>query len=168
MELFRSAGDCVRNIFGPNHRFMRLSIRVFSSLFIFAFFAFAQAADTGQGLDGMGKPTQAELATQPMPTPVLKALTLKMDGAHYEVTEQTSRGPSVDKGTLELEPSANPKGMSIHSVEGPNKGKTFPAIYELDGDALKICYDLSGKKRPTEFKTRAGTQLYLVTYQRVK
>src|SRR5579862_9629872 len=104
---------------------MKLSTRVLSSLFISTFFTFAQAADTGQGLDGTWKPAQAELATQPMPSPVLKAITLKMEGAHYEVIEQTSRGPSVDKGTVELEQTANPKGMSIHSVEGPNKGKTF-------------------------------------------
>jgi len=91
-----------------------------------------------------------------------------MEGAHYEVTEQTPRGPSVDRGTVELELTANPKGMSIHGIEGPNKGKTFPAIYEVDGDTLRICYDLSGQKRPTQFKTQPGTQLYLVTYQRAK
>ena len=42
------------------------------------------------------------------------------------------------------------------------------AIYELNGDTLRICYDLSGSKRPTEFKTAAGTKLYLVTYNRKK
>lgn len=42
------------------------------------------------------------------------------------------------------------------------------AIYELDDDMLKICYDLSGKSRPTEFKTSEGTQLFLVTYKREK
>jgi hypothetical protein len=37
-----------------------------------------------------------------------------------------------------------------------------------DGDTLKICYDLSGKGRPTEFKTTEGAQLFLVTYKREK
>ena len=55
-----------------------------------------------------------------------------------------------------------------YGVKGPNKGKTFPAIYELAGDTLRVCYDLSGKKRPTEFKTKADTKLYLVTYKRKK
>jgi len=58
--------------------------------------------------------------------------------------------------------------MTITDTAGPNQGKTFPAIYELKGDTLRICYDLSGAKRPTEFKTVAGTQLYLVTYTRVE
>ena len=58
--------------------------------------------------------------------------------------------------------------MTITGTEGPNQGKTFPAIYELKGDTLRICYDLSGAKRPTEFKSIAGTRLYLVTYNRKK
>jgi hypothetical protein len=35
-----------------------------------------------------------------------------------------------------------------------------------DGDTLRVCYDLSGKSRPTEFKTKEGTRLFLVTYKR--
>jgi hypothetical protein len=53
-------------------------------------------------------------------------------------------------------------------AEGPNKGKTIPAIYERDGDTLRVCYNLSGKNRPTEFKTKAGAQLFLVTCKREK
>jgi uncharacterized protein (TIGR03067 family) len=58
--------------------------------------------------------------------------------------------------------------MTITGTDGPNKGKTFLAIYERDGDTLKVCYDLSGKAHPTEFKTAQGTQLFLVTYKREK
>ena len=58
--------------------------------------------------------------------------------------------------------------MDITGTDGPNKGETILAIYERDGDALRVCYDLSGKSRPTEFKTKAGTQLFLVTYKREK
>jgi hypothetical protein len=54
------------------------------------------------------------------------------------------------------------------STEGANQGKTYPAIYELKGDTLRICDDLSGAKRPSEFKTVEGTRLYLVTYDRKK
>ena len=38
----------------------------------------------------------------------------------------------------------------------------------LQDDTLRVCYDLSGKKLPTEFKTKADTKLYLVTYKRKK
>ena len=79
---------------------------------------------------------------------------------------KSSSETAPDRGTYTLDSDAKPKGMTITGTEGPNRGKTFPAIYELNGDTLRICYDLSGAKRPTEFKTSAGTKLYLVTYNR--
>ncbi|HUJ71287.1 MAG TPA: TIGR03067 domain-containing protein, partial [Verrucomicrobiae bacterium] len=77
-------------------------------------------------------------------------------------------GSLPDKGTYTIDSTTKPKSMTVTGTEGPNNGKTFPAIYELKGDQLRICYDLSGAKRPTEFKSIAGTQLYLVTYNRKK
>ena len=78
-----------------------------------------------------------------------------------------------DKGTIKLDDSATPKTLDITGTEGPNKGKTFLCIYELkhdttSGDTWRICYDLSGKARPTEFKTAPNTKLYLVAYAREK
>jgi uncharacterized protein (TIGR03067 family) len=128
----------------------------------------ARAADDTRNLNGTWKPQQAELAGQPLPPPVLKAITLTIDGANYDVVVVTEKGPSPDRGTLTFDPAANPKGMTITGVEGPNAGRNIPAIYELDGDALRICYDLSGEQRPAEFKSAPATKLYLVTYQRVK
>ena len=128
----------------------------------------AHAADDIQVMSGIWKPTKAELAGQPMPQPVLKSITLKMDGANYEVIVQTEKGPSPDKGTVVLDSAATPKAMTVTGVTGPNAGKSFPAIYEVAGDTLRICYDLSGAARPTEFKTAPGTALYLVDYARAK
>ena len=57
--------------------------------------------------------------------------------------------------------------MTIKSEEGPNKGKTFLAIYEMkDEVSMRVCYDLSGKEFPTEFKATPGTKLYLAGYRR--
>lgn len=39
------------------------------------------------------------------------------------------------------------------------------AIYERNGDTMRTCYDLSGKSRPTEFKTTEGNRLFLVEYK---
>ncbi len=128
----------------------------------------ARAADDLAALRGTWKPTKAELAGQPMPPPILNSITLKMDGANYEVIVQTPKGPSSDNGTVTFDSAAKPKAMTVAGVTGPNAGKTFPAIYEITGDTLRICYDLSGEKRPTEFKTAPGTKLYLVDYARAK
>ena len=128
----------------------------------------ARAADDLKAMSGTWKPVHAELAGHPMPPPVLKSITLKIGGANYEVIVMTEKGPSSDKGIEKLEPMAIPKGMTVTGVEGPNSGKTFLAIYALDGDTLRICYDLSGTMHPSEFKTAPRTKLYLVTYERAK
>jgi uncharacterized protein (TIGR03067 family) len=122
----------------------------------------ADSPDDARAIQGNWKPVKAELAGQPMPDAVLKTISLQLDNGKYEVFV----GSEPDRGTYTLDSDSKPKGMSITGTEGPNRGKTFPAIYELNGDTLCICYDLSGAKRPTEFKTSAGTQLYLVTYHR--
>ena len=97
-----------------------------------------------------------------MPGAILKSISLTLDHGQYDV----SVGGAPDKGTYTLDATSDPKGMTVTGTAGPNAGKTYPAIYELKGDTLRICYDLSGAKRPAAFKSMAGTQLYLVTYTR--
>ncbi len=117
-----------------------------------------------KAVQGNWKPVKAELAGQPMPDAVLKSISLKLDNGKYEVFV----GDKPDRGTYTVDSTSNPKSMTITGTAGPNRGKTFPAIYELKGDTLRMCYDLSGAKRPADFKSTAGTQLYLVTYNRKK
>jgi uncharacterized protein (TIGR03067 family) len=127
-------------------------------------FAAGSTDDDAKAVQGNWKPVNAELGGQPMTDAVLKSISLKLDNGKYEV----SVGAAPDSGTYTLDSTTNPKSITIIGTAGPNRGKTFPAIYELKGDALRICYDLSGAKRPTEFKSIAGTRLYLVTYNRKK
>jgi uncharacterized protein (TIGR03067 family) len=121
-------------------------------------------AKDGDALQGTWLPSTAELAGKPFPDEARKSIKLVVKDHKYTVTV----GKAVDRGTVKLNPSAKPKEMDIIGTDGPNKGKTILAIYERDGDTLRICYDLSGKGRPAEFKTREGTQLFLVTYRREK
>jgi uncharacterized protein (TIGR03067 family) len=120
--------------------------------------------DDATAIQGNWKPARAELAGQPMADAVLKIISLKLDNGKYEVFV----GEEPDWGTYTLDSATKPKSMTVSGTDGPNSGKTFPAIYELKGDTLRICYDLSGVKLPTEFKSIAGTRLYLVTYNRKK
>jgi uncharacterized protein (TIGR03067 family) len=135
-----------------------IGLTVAASLTAFA----ADPPDDAKAVQGSWTPAKAELGGQPMTEAVLKSISLKLDNGKYEV----SVGGNPDKGTYTLDSTSKPKSMTITGTEGPNHGKTFPAIYELKGDTLRICYDLSGTKRPTEFKSIAGTRLYLVTYHR--
>jgi uncharacterized protein (TIGR03067 family) len=124
----------------------------------------AGSPDDAKAVQGNWKPVSAELSGQAMPDAVLKSISLKLEDGKYEVFV----GDVPDRGTYTLDSNTKPKSMSVAGTEGPNQGKTYPAVYELSGDTLRICYDLSGAKRPTEFKTAPGTMLYLVTYSRVK
>lgn len=120
--------------------------------------------EDGKMIDGTWLPVEAELGGQKFPDEILKTLKLTMSDGNYTVNV----GEKIDKGTVQFEPTTMPKAMDITGTEGPNKGKTIPAIYELTGDTLRICYDLAGKERPTEFKTVKDTQQFLVSYKREK
>ena len=113
-------------------------------------------------IEGIWVPASAELAGTKLPEESVKnwKLTLKPDQYVFE------NGKEADQGTLKLDTSKNPHVIDIMGTEGPNKGKTILAIYELSKDELKICYDLGGKNRPTEFATKPGTPLFLVNYKR--
>lgn len=122
----------------------------------------AWCADTkDETLDGVWLPSSAELGGTPFPDEVRKSIRLEIKGDDYTVTV----GAQPDRGTCKRDPSAKPKTLDITGTEGPNKGKTILAIYERNGDTLRVCYDLTGKNRPSEFKTAAGTQLFLVEYK---
>ena len=122
-----------------------------------------RAADPKEtdNIDGTWLPSAAELEAKQYPDDVRKSIKLEVKDGKYTVTV----GDAVDKGTVKLDTTAKPMSLDITGSEGPNKGKTILAIFERDGDTLRICYDLSGKTRPTEFKTTTGSKLFLVTYQ---
>ena len=124
----------------------------------------AEPSPDAQIIQGSWTPVKAELGGQPISDAILKTIRLKLTDGKYEVFV----GMAPDKGTYVVDSSAKPKSITVNGTEGPNQGRTFPSIYELEGDSLRICYDLSGKKRPTEFKSVPGTKLYLVTYARKK
>ena len=117
--------------------------------------------------EGNWNPFEAVIGGVPLPKGALQAITLKIRGKTYEVTIEGNENP--DRGTFTLDTSASPKRMTIKSTEGPNRGKTFLAIYEIkDATTMRICYDLSGKEFPKEFKAAKGTSHYLVGYRRQK
>ena len=100
-----------------------------------------------------------------LPPPTVKGITLTIDNGEYEVTVEGE--DHSDRGTFTFDTSTTPKRMTITSTSGPNKGKTFLAIYEIrNANTMRVCYDLSGNEFPKEFKAPKGTQLYLVGYRR--
>ena len=118
----------------------------------------------GDELDGTWKPVEIEFGGMKQPEASFSAWRLELAKGTYAL----KGAESPDSGTVKVDTTKKPMTMDVTGTDGPNKGKTFPCSYELSGDTLKICYDLSGKKRPEEFRTEKGTKLYLVTYHREK
>jgi len=114
--------------------------------------------------DGKWQAVEAELAGKKLPPQAAEGIQLTIDGEKYLVT--TNEGE--DRGTVRYVPDEKPSAMDITGTMGPNKGKTFLAIYKIDGEKLIVCYDLSGKARPKEFKTEPNSALFLATYRKVK
>jgi uncharacterized protein (TIGR03067 family) len=126
--------------------------------------SWCQETKDKDSLNGTWLPQKMELGGIGFPEEVRKSIKLVVKDDKYTVTA----GKGLDQGTVKINAGAKPKTMDIIGVEGPNKGKTFLAIWELDGDTLRVCYDLTGTSRPTEFKSPEGSQLFLVTYLREK
>jgi uncharacterized protein (TIGR03067 family) len=77
-------------------------------------------------------------------------------------------GERTHKGTFKVQPDKKPKAMDCHPSEGELKDKVIKAIYELKGDKLKICYDISCKTRPEEFTTKDKDGYVLIEYKKAK
>jgi len=61
-----------------------------------------------------------------------------------------------------------PKQLDITFTDGPDKGKTTLAIYELEDDTYKVCIDVGEKGRPTEFASKKGSGHVLQVLKREK
>ena len=76
----------------------------------------------------------------------------------------------VSEATFKLDPTKKPKAFDLTVTKGQNEGKKSLAIYELEGDTLKVCWTLFAveRARPTEFATKADSGLLLIVYKREK
>src|SRR5262249_49853447 len=69
-------------------------------------------------------------------------------------------------GVLKVDESHTPKTLDMVFTEGPEKGNTSLAIYEVDGDHWKICLGLTNKTRPERFVSAPGSGHALETLER--
>ena len=126
--------------------------------------SWADNKDDAKLVDGTWLGSKAELSGKPYPEELTRTIRITVEKGRYKV----AHSGTSEEGLFKLDPSAKPKSLDMIGTDGPNKGNKLLAIYELDGDTLKVCYDLTGKSRPKEFKTTEGSQLYLVIYKREK
>ena len=99
---------------------------------------------------------------KPAPEPELKMMKLVIAGDQVTFT----KGKDLRKATYKLDPTQKPKAVDIVMVDGPDKGKTLQAIYEINGDEFKICLAILDKPRPNDFAAKPET--ILETWKREK
>jgi uncharacterized protein (TIGR03067 family) len=68
-------------------------------------------------------------------------------------------GSTPIKGTYKVDPTRQPKALDLTDTFGEDAGKTFLAIYALEGDCLTFCAADAGQERPTEFRAGPGLDL---------
>jgi uncharacterized protein (TIGR03067 family) len=72
--------------------------------------------------------------------------------------------------SIKLDPTKKPKAIDMTALDGDCKDKTNPAIYQLEGDMLRLCMfnEPGNTKRPTELASKEGSKLLLMTFKRSK
>lgn len=121
-----------------------------------------KAKDESKALNGVWVPVSAVMGGKALTTEECQSIRAVFRDGKYTVKS----GDETDKGTYTIDDSKDPKQVTIVGTEGPNKGKTIPAIFERDKNTLKVCYDLSGKAPPEKFESKADSKIFLATYER--
>jgi uncharacterized protein (TIGR03067 family) len=138
---------------------------VMQTLLMMSFLAAAPKAETDlDKLQGEWKIVSAEGGAAEFLKDGIKAGTLRMTFKGDKVLVSTPDGGNQESGAVKLDPTGNPKKLTIGAGE-----QVFPGIYELNGDDLKICTsDKAGGNGPKEFSGKDGSDATLMVLKRVK
>jgi len=116
-------------------------------------------------LEGTWKLASVQLNAQPLPMEKLQDARLVVQGQQYSLALAETRLEMTHK----LLSDKRPQAMDLTIADGPDKGKTFQAIYKLEGETLTVCRSIEpGKERPTEFASKPDSGLLLVVWSRSK
>lgn len=113
-------------------------------------------------VQGIWRPVRAELDGEMAPDMALVKMQMTFRAGGYLVE---FGGQHVDQGSYTATDTAGHIVLLLTGVKGTNAGRAIPAIAQLRGDRLRVCYGLNGIL-PTAFATGIGTSRYLVTYRR--
>lgn len=73
------------------------------------------------------------------------------------------------KGSFALGAAGKLKTIDLVFPPESNAGKrqTMPGLYEIDGDTLRITYAPNGARRPSDFKSAAGSNYVAIIFKRI-
>lgn len=113
-------------------------------------------------IEGTWHPIRAEHEGQLAPDMALAKM--KMTFANGKYCLRFGRDPS-DEGSYEISSAEAESILTLRGTKGVNAGRTIPAIFQLRGDRLRVCYGMNGAC-PKEFNAGLNSARYLVTYKR--
>jgi uncharacterized protein (TIGR03067 family) len=114
-------------------------------------------------LNGLWEVAAMEASGERVPGDELSGITVKINDGKYTISKRGDR----DEGAFTIDAARTPKQMDIRPETGKGAGLRIPAIYEWNGEALRICYATEeGSDRPKAFSTAAYSGQILVTYKR--
>jgi uncharacterized protein (TIGR03067 family) len=150
-----------------------MNTRVFAALGIALLVALTAGADEANKTDkdklqGAWITVSAEMNGDKLPEEIVKALEFVVKGDSFEV-----KGPEVvleqyAKGKFKVDATTMPRSIDITVGAGAMKGDVVEGIYEFDDDMLKICATLVGKNRPSDYSTKAGSNMVSLVLKRAK
>jgi uncharacterized protein (TIGR03067 family) len=96
---------------------------------------------------------------------LIKNRTITFEADRYTVRDE---GKVAIEATYNVDPSKKPVWFDVTLTSGRSKGNMERGIIKIEGDVLTFCLAEDKSPRPSEFKSKKGDDLLLVTYKRVK
>ena len=132
--------------------------RVSENLFGHSASAVEPDVPAGAALVGQWTPVGAEMGGKDFPISNFGGASLTLTQHDYDF--------AGDRGSYAVLSEGPPGRMDIQGEQGPNAGRLIPALYEVSGDSLTVCYQLGPGVRPQAFQSPEGSQILLVRYHR--
>ena len=126
-----------------------MKLKVLALLALAGSLAAADAPKDAEKIQGSWKVVSAEDSGRKAPEETIKSLrwSVTKDAITYKV------GNKATRWAYKLDPARKPKWMDL--TEGD---RTRLAIYELEGDTLKVCFaEGTQKERPTAFESKPNS-----------
>jgi uncharacterized protein (TIGR03067 family) len=118
-------------------------------------------------LQGVWTLVAADFAGETTPEKGAK-VSVEIKGDKYTLKVEMGKEKSSTEGTFKLNPSGKRKTFDF-KYEAFGRKTPTEGIYELDGDNLKLCFQLfEGNPRPKEFSAKKGSGQALMVWKREK
>jgi len=120
--------------------------------------------DVLKKIQGRWQFTEHVMGGKPAPADQLKKMIITFERDKFTVRD----GDTVmQAGTHKFDPSKTPTTVDCKITEGEGKDTTMLGIFELKDDTIRVCFDPTGKERPTSFDAK-GENIFTAVVKRVK